>query len=127
MNRKKQKQLPKLLFKKSLSGSGIVDPKKVRLVLAYLQKSKGTNLKNLLTGYKNIIQAKLEKEEVIVETPSTIAYKKNIEKRLLEKTGAKKVSYVTNSNLIFGARIKHGDWIWEDTLDSKLEQIKSNL
>ncbi|MCR4325121.1 MAG: F0F1 ATP synthase subunit delta [Candidatus Curtissbacteria bacterium] len=126
MSKKKQKQIAKFLFKRSLTG-GFVDEKKIKIILASLSKENSAGIVGILKSYKRLIEAAIAREEVIVEVGSAITNAKSIEKKLLEKTGARRVIFKLNSQIVFGARVKHGDWIWDDTLDAKLEQIILNF
>ena len=122
MRKKKRQEIARSLFKKSLT-KGSLDTKKVRKVITLLEKENPFNLKAILKTYRNLIVSALSYEEVVVETGMAPAGKKALEKKLLQKTGAKRVVFKENKNIIFGARIKHGDWVWDATLDSKLSQI----
>jgi F0F1-type ATP synthase delta subunit len=125
MNKNKQKQLAKSLFKKSTTNE-VVDGSKVKKLLSYLDKEKPANLKNILKIYKNLIASALLKEETIVETASPITNQKSFEKKIKARTGAHKITFKINPQMVIGAKIKHGDWVWEETLDSKLKQLTIN-
>ena len=120
-SKKKYKQIAKVMFRASLK-NGQVDPKLVAKVLKEVISQKPSGLIKILKIYKNLISAKLAKEELIIEAATLPPLSKSA---LLKKTGAKRIIFKENPQLVFGAKIKHGDWIWEETLDSKLNQIKS--
>ncbi len=102
--------------------NGLVDSKLVGKVLKEIISQKPSGLTKILKIYKNLIAAQLAKEELIIEASALPSLSKSA---LLSKTGAKRIIFKKNPAIIFGAMIKNGDWIWEETLDSKLNQIKS--
>lgn len=122
MNTRQKIKTAKDLLKKSLSG-GSVDSQKVTAVLKNLASSKPQGLIGILKVYKRLIESKIAGETLTIESPAPITTLKKFEKELLNKTGAKKTQYKTNPNLVFGARITSGDWVWENTLETKLKQL----
>lgn len=124
--RKKLRDFAKAMFKKSLS-DGFLDEKKVKQVLKEIADQKGTQTVKILRIYKKLIEKALANEEIIIESAQkNMTNKKEIEKTLLSKTNAKKVVFRTNPTIVFGARITHGDWIYDSTLDAKLKQLTIN-
>ena len=109
----------KLLIKNSLN-NGQVDVKKAANIVKALMHSKIPNLLNVLRLYKKRLQIQISKEEVYIETATKLS---GMEKDILGKTGAKRIIYKLNPQMIAGIKIKHGDWVWEESLDSKLTQI----
>ena len=98
----------------------------VRLVISALTKQKPTGYQNILQVLKRQIETALSKENVIVETTHKPKEIKNFEKYIIAKTHAKKVIYKINPEIVFGAKITHGDWIYDATLDAKLRQLIVN-
>jgi len=125
MKNKKIKDLAKIMFKKSLK-DGIVNLTSVSAVLKEIISQKPPRLKNILKSYKHLIEAKIAREELIVETAQKTKEIERMEKELLSKTKAKRIKYKTNPKMIFGAKIIHGDFVYETTLDSKLKQLTGN-
>ena len=123
---KKQTQIARVLLVKSLDQNGSISPQKVRQILAAIAKEKPLGTAGILKAYRRLVQSKLKKEEVEVETAKVVE-SKNLQKMILRKTGAKRVIFRTNPNLTIGAKITHGDWVWDETLDAKLEQLTSNV
>lgn len=121
-SRKKQILIAKQMFKSSLS-KGKVDTDKVRTILKRMLSQKPAGLLKILNIYKRLIEAAVSKELLILESAVEVANKKLLEKELLKKTGASKILYKTNPKITFGAKISHGDWIYDETLDAKLEQL----
>ena len=122
MKGKKIKVLAKVMFKKSLK-DGLINPASVAAVLKEIASQKPPGLKNILKLYKHLIESKIAREELIVETAQKTKEVEKMEKELLSKTGAKRIKYKINPKLIFGLRITHGDFVYDATLDSKLKQL----
>ncbi len=122
MNSKKETQIAKLMFKKSLK-SGSVDSNKVRTIIKLVMGQKLTHPQKVLKTYKRLVESQLKREEIMVESATTIKNEKDFGKHLMAKTGAKRVSYKINPEIVVGTRITHGDWIYDETLDAKLGQL----
>ena len=122
MKGNKIKDLAKMMFKKSLK-DGIVNLASVSAVLKEEVSQKPHGLKNILKFYKHLIESKIAREELIVETAQKTKEIEKMEKELLSKTGARRIKYKINPKLIFGLRITHGDFVYDATLDSKLKQL----
>lgn len=121
-NKKALGKIAKSLFKKSLT-NGNVDDKKVLTVLKELSKLKPAGLSSILKTYKRFIVEKLSFEEIILETNDKITLQKSFASQIKKKTGAIRVINKTNPNIVFGAKITHGDWIFDETLENKLKQL----
>ncbi|OGD89487.1 hypothetical protein A3I53_03605 [Candidatus Curtissbacteria bacterium RIFCSPLOWO2_02_FULL_40_13b] len=119
---KKKSQVAKFLFKKSLK-NGNVDPLRVHHILKIVGNLKPPESVVILKNYKRLIKEKIAKEEVIIEIPKKPANSKVFEQQLLKMTKAKKIIYKLNPKIVFGAKITHGDWIYDTTLQTKLEQL----
>lgn len=124
MTKKKYNQIAKLMFKNSLKNGGL-DTNSVSKILAIVTKQKPQGSLEILKAFKRLVEQKIKAETVLAETGSDIQNQGHLEKELLKKTGAKKVIFKKNPNLVFGVKITHGDWIYEDTLESKLVQLTS--
>lgn len=121
-SKKHYEQVAKSLFKNSLT-TGAVDDKKVHLILSELAKNKPAGLTSILKSYKRLITHKLKQEEIVVETNDKITLQKSFTDNLKKKTGARRIVNKIDKSAVFGAKIYHGDWIWDDTLSGKLKQI----
>ena len=122
MTTKKQLKIAKTMLKRSLNPDGSVANQKVRQVLQQNVKEKPIGFLRILKYYKKLIGQALSKEEIIIESATKITSDK-LEKELLFKTGARKVSKKINPNIVLGAKITNGDWVFDATLDAKLEQL----
>ncbi len=118
--KRKIKKVAKVIFKDSLK-NGQVDNTLVRTIVAKIIKLKPRGFLKILKAYKKLLETQIAKEEIVIE--SAIHLDKNQEKEILAQSGAKNIHYKTNKNMIFGAKIIHGDWIYDASLDAKLEQF----
>lgn len=125
MTKKKYNKIAKFMFKNSLK-NGQIDSRSVTKVLGAVTKEKPRGLLEVLKAYKRLVEQKIKAGTVLVETEADIAGQTQLEKELLKKTGANKVVFKKNPELVFGAKITHGDWVYEDTLESKLYQLADN-
>lgn len=121
--KKKYIKIAKAMLRASLK-NGLVDSKLVGKVLKEIISQRPSGLTKILKIYKSAVTAQLAREELIIEASALPSISKLA---LLSKTGAKRIIFRKNPEIIFGARIKNGDWIWEETLNSKLEQIKNGI
>ena len=126
MKAKNLEKIAKSLFKKSLNSDGLVDAKKVQIILRQIVSQKPPQLIKILKKYKKLIAAALSCEELIVETAQNLTSQKKFEQNLFAKTGAARISYKINPNIVLGARITHGDWVYDKTLQAKLERLTIN-
>ncbi len=117
--------IAKTFYKKSLKND-LVDEKKVRTVLSILVSEKPAGLSSILKAYKRFVTNKLASEQVVMETNSKTPIQKSIIENLIRKTGAQRVINKINPQIVFGVKVHHGDWVWDDTLDGKLQQIINN-
>lgn len=119
-SRKKIQQIAKNMFKNSLTG-GLVDESKVKKIIKVVASSKAAQSAKILRIYKNLIEKALLQEEVIIETASP--FNQSGQKALLTKTNAKRAKYKIDPKMVLGAKITHGDWIFDASLDAKLKQL----
>ena len=123
MKAKNLKKIAKFLFKKSLNSDGLIDAKKVQIILRQIVSQKPPQLIKILKKYKKLIEAALSREELVVETAEKLSNQKKFEQNMFAKTGTNRISYKINPNIILGARITHGDWVWDESLQAKLAQL----
>ena len=126
-SKKKIKDVARYAYKKSFDQDGTVDPKKVQQNIKALKGQYKIGLTKVLKLYKKLIESALSKEEVILEIPTSFKAQKQIEAQILARTGAKRVIYKLNPKLVFGAKIKHGDWIFDSSLPARLEQLSKTV
>lgn len=122
MTGKKELQIAKSLFRKSLT-DGSVNSKKVRTILKELSSQRVSRLVGILRAYRRLLSSALSQEEVVVESATKITNLNEFEKEIKVKTKAKRIVYKINPKIIIGAKITHGDWIYDSTLSAKLERL----
>lgn len=124
-NKKKLAKIAKKLYRESFEGNAISE-KKITQIIKSLVKEKPQGLTTILKTYKRLIKNALAKKQIIVEAAEKMPNQKEFEKTILAKTHAQKVIFITNPKIVFGAKITHGDWIYDATLDAKLMQLTVN-
>lgn len=123
MTGKKQiEKAAKTLFYASLTG-GKIDTKKVQTILNIVTKEKPLGLIHLLRAYKKHIAHTMSWEKVVIETPDASALPENYKAAIKRQTGATRITSKINADIVFGARVTHGDMIWDNTLEAKLNQL----
>ena len=125
-NRRKQERIAKILLKKSLTEDGTIDAKKIKLILSEVIRQTPPQFINILKIYKKLVTNSLASEELTVETAQKLSNQKQFEKNILAKTGAKRINYKINPNLVFGTKITHGDWVFDETLQAKLNNLTNS-
>ncbi len=118
---KKIVQIAKIMFKNSMS-NGYLDTNKAKKIIAEVSSLKPAGLAKILTAYKKYVQEQIAREEIIIESAVALP-NKNMEKELLSKTGAKRIKYQIESKMVTGAKIKHGDWLYDESLSGKLSNL----
>lgn len=119
---KKQTIIAKVLFKKSLDGKEQLSPNRVRQILAGVTRARPQGVLGILKAYRRLVASQIKKEEVEIEAAQSLKSKK-FEKLIFSKTGARRINFKINPDMVVGATITHGDWIWDETLDAKLAQL----
>ena len=122
MNSRQQLKIAKDLYKKSLV-TGSLNNQKISVILKNLVSQKPQGLIGILKAYKKLVESKLNSETLLVETPTPITGSKKTIEIFKKSTGAKNIKVLINPNLVFGAKITSGDWVWENTLLTKLKQL----
>lgn len=122
---KKQAKIAKVLFKKSLDSEGQLAPNRISQIIKALARKKPQGILGILKAYRRLIKSQLKKEGVEVEMAQKVTGKK-FEQLILSKTGARRINFKMNPSVVLGAKITHGDWVWDETLDAKLQQLILN-
>lgn len=113
-------KLAKTMLRASLK-NGRVDETQGKLILTLVASRKPQGLLKILRLYKNLVDASQNREKVTIE--SAVKIKDVILKGIAAKTGAPKIAVTVNPQQIWGIRITHGDWVWDNTLEGKLKQL----
>jgi len=120
--KKKQIQIAKVMLKNSLSG-GLVNSKLVSFVLREVISQRPQGLTKILKVYRRLVENKLKKEEILIESAQKVANQKQLEQEFTKNTGVKRINFKINPKIVFGAKVTSGDWIYDATLDAKLNQL----
>lgn len=118
---KKLIQIAKIMFKNSMS-RGYLDTSKAKRIISEVSAKKPAGLAKILTTYKKYLQRQIESEEIVIESAVPLP-NKSMEKELLSKTGARRIKYQINIQMVTGAKIKHGDWLYDESLSGKLNNL----
>ena len=123
-SRKKLIKEARKLFKASLKNN-LIDENKVKKILKVVSLQKNPQFLKILKIYKRLVAQKTAQEELTIET-STPLKQTILTKKLMKNTKARRIIYKINKQMIFGAKVKFGDWIYDLTLDSKLKQLTNH-
>ena len=118
--KRKITKIAKVIFKDSLRNAQL-DNGQIRTIVSKIVKLKPKGYLNILKAYKKLVASQMAKEEILIESATPLD--KNQEKEILTRAEAKNIRYKINKNMVFGAKITHGDWIYEASLDAKLKQV----
>lgn len=127
ISKKKKLAVAKTMFKQSLNEKGFIDPKKVNRVLREISSLKPAGLVNILKTYRRLVEEKIRLEEITVEAGTKVSNQKKVKEELISRSGARVAKFKINPSIVFGARITHGDWIFDSNLPAKLKQLTQNL
>lgn len=118
------KKIAKKLYKLSIS-DGKLSEKSVRKIVTTVLRSTTRNKNILLKQYKRYIEMFVKTQELVVEIPKEFILSERVRQELLKKTKATSIKVLENPNLLFGTKVIHGDWVYDNTLSAKLEKIVS--
>ncbi len=116
----KTKQIAKQLFKLSVIDEKI-NEKRVNEIVSTLVTRKPLHYVQILQGYKNAIENFLTSQEIIIEVPKGFTMKDTALK------STKRVVVKENPKIVYGVRIIDGDWVFDNTLEGKLENIVTSI
>ena len=119
ISKRKTAQIAKFMYKASLTDNHLDEPKILK-ILSQITKTKIQGLSKILKAYKYLVHLQSARERVVIESSTKLDPK--MEKIIISKTQARKLQYQLKAQTI-GAKIMHGDWEFDATLDAKLDQI----
>ena|SRR3989344_1605086 len=122
--KRKITKIAKIMFKNSLKNRQL-DNGRIRTIVSKIVKLKPEGFLKILKAYKKLVASQMAKEEILIESATPL--NKNQEKEILTRAEAKNIRYKINKNMVFGAKITHGDWIYDASLDAKLQQLTSDV
>src|SRR3989344_1590795 len=110
INKRKITKIARFMFKKSLKENQLDNSQVVNIVQKIIKLKPDGYLK-ILKSYKKLIAAKTSQETLTIESATPISG--SLQKELLTRTEARYIQVKINKNLVFGAKIIHGDWVYE--------------
>lgn len=116
-------KIAKTMFAASLK-NGLVDEAQGKQILSLVTRRKPQGLLKTLRLYKNLVDSAQNKEKVTIQSAAKLD--RQTLTRISAKTHTRKIAVTVNPRLVFGTRITHGDWVWDNTLEGKLEQLTAN-
>lgn len=120
------KKSAKKLFSLSFVNKTLNEQRVLEIVRSLIS-DQGTQTRAILGMYKNIVTQYIKSHTLVIEVPKghTITSKEQKELQDISKTDY--IEVVENDKIIVGARITHGDWVYDQTLDARLTQLKNSL
>ncbi|MBI2593925.1 F0F1 ATP synthase subunit delta [Candidatus Daviesbacteria bacterium] len=127
-NKKQLKKLVRKMIEESIK-DGILQEKKV---LAFIKEIKKLHLAKalyLLNEYKKALGLEMSKHTLVVESSMKLssAQLNNIKGELKNMGKIVKTENKINPNLIAGIRVKLGDVIFDDSIKSRINQLKGAI
>lgn len=130
MNSKNEsKKIAKLIFQSS-QVSGKIDENKLAKILKIIESYRSVQAKMILTNLVKILEKNDNENRLQVESAFDLSTQEETEiKNTFEKKLSKDLKLKVNENktLVGGIRVSNGDWVWEDSIVSKLTQLKGNF
>ncbi|GEM_PF-3215848 len=123
---RKERALVSFLVHAVTDESGEVDTKKVKEVYTILQKSEMPSRNRVISAWFGKVKTKIDSQTLFIDSAVELSgrdiesIKKIFERKLDRKIVA--VARVTDS-ILGGLRVRFGDEVWDDSLDSRLRQI----
>ncbi len=127
----KDKQLEKLIHKlvKVSFIKGRLNQPKIRQIIDILKTlSKGNAIKSL-TMYLELLKKRLDQNRLFIESPMRLSDSQinEIVKTVEKTTDVYETEVLVNPALLGGFRIKIGDQIYDDSVQSKISQVKEAI
>jgi F-type H+-transporting ATPase subunit delta len=119
------RQLFRLTLKK-----GKVDEKTVRKIVAKITEDKPRHYLGILTAYYRMLRLEAARRHAIVESASQLSNEQCDEIRTeLQKVHGKDLTaeFILNPDLIGGMRVKLGSTVWDGSVKSRLDNLRSAL
>ncbi|HWB03262.1 MAG TPA: F0F1 ATP synthase subunit delta [Verrucomicrobiales bacterium] len=119
------RQLFRLTLKK-----GKVDEKTARKIVAKVTESKPRHYLGILTAYHRMLRLEASRRHAIVESAATLSNEEcdEIRAQLQEAHGKDLTAeFHLNPDLIGGMRVKIGSTVWDGSVKSRLDNLRSSL
>ena len=120
--------LVKKALKNSLSQGKLVDGQLKITTQQFLDLPKGQAI-YALSRYLKLLKAQVRQQVLEIETASTLNSREvaDIAAAFEDHYQINEIKVTQNSSLVAGIRIKIGDDIFEDTVDSRVKQVKQAI
>ncbi|HEX2750330.1 MAG TPA: F0F1 ATP synthase subunit delta [Verrucomicrobiales bacterium] len=109
---------------------GKVNEKTARKIVAKITEEKPRHYLGILTAYHRMLRLEAAKRHAIVESASSLSNEQCDEIRgQLQKAHGKDLTaeFHLNSELIGGMRVKLGSTVWDGSVKSRLDNLRSAL
>lgn len=123
---RKERTLVSFLVRAVVDENGEVDTQKVKEAYKILQKSEMSSRNKVINAWFGKVKTKIDSQTLFIDSAVELSgreiesIKKIFERKLDRKIVA--VARVTDS-ILGGLRVRFGDEVWDDSLDSRLRQI----
>lgn len=104
-----------------------LDEKRVLYIVSEVLKDKTREKNALISAYTKLISEYIRYNQIQIEIPKGFSISQSEVELLAKKTKAKYTRIVESEKNIFGAKITHGDWVYDNTLAAKLNNIKNTI
>lgn len=127
----KDKQLEKLIHKLVRVSfiKGKLNQPKIRQIIDILKNlSKGNAIKSL-TMYLELLKKRLDQNRLFIESPIKLSDSQinEIVKTVERTTDVYETEVLVNPALLGGFKLKIGDQIYDDSIESKISQVKEAI
>ncbi len=128
---KLRKQLKRVVtdaVRMSFSG-GRIDEQKITKVIKMLKSLPLSDAIVTLSAYQNVIARELARTTLLIESAASLSGIEidQIKVRLDQEFAIDRVEDKLDSSLMGGVKIKIGDYIYEDSIKSRINQVKEVL
>lgn len=126
---KEARKLSKQLFSQSFT-NGVLNPDRVRAVVAELVGSKPRDYFAALKNYQRLVRMEVERHHAVVESavPLDAAGSEKLACDLKTKYGADLTTeFKVNPALLGGLRIKIGSDVWDGSVRNRLDLLKEEF
>lgn len=128
-SKKENLRIAKKLFRISLSNNDL-DRSKIKAVVNEIKKSYKSATEGVLKSYLAIIQNKIRKQTLIIESDQSLTNSqlKQLQNDFEKKYDEKITTQVKqNANILGGLKITLDDTQWDHSIKGKIDQMKETL
>lgn len=120
----------KILLEMSENSSGALDLERVKAVCDYIESNIPQNLRReLLKEFLSLAKVRLEKSRSKVLHAGNISSEKKseIENFIKKINSQSEPEFVRDDSLIGGVRVEVGDFVWENSIKMKLDELAKSF